>query len=70
MKAKNLVILSSLVQYSLTLNTAMAKEKPQVLDYAIYTMENANEVAAETGFAPLPEEEIQASVDALKALEK
>ena len=27
-------------------------------------------VAAETGFAPLPEEEIQASVDALKALEK
>ena len=52
------------------LNTAMAKEKPQVLDYAIYTMENANEVAAETGFAPLPEEEIQASVDALKALEK
>ena len=52
------------------LNTAMAKEKPQVLDYAIYTMENANKVAAETGFAPLPEEEIQASVDALKALEK
>ena len=52
------------------LNTAMAKEKPQVLDYAIYAMENANEVAAETGFAPLPEEEIQASVDALKALEK
>jgi phosphate transport system substrate-binding protein len=48
----------------------MAKEKPQVLDYAIYTMENANKVAAETGFAPLPEEEIQASVDALKALEK
>ena len=47
----------------------MAKEKPQVLDYAIYTMENANEVAAETGFAPLPEEEIQASVDALNALE-
>ena len=52
------------------LNTAMAKEKPQVLDFAIYAMENANEVAAETGFAPLPEEEIQASVDALKALEK
>ena len=52
------------------LNAGMAKEKPQVLDYAIYTMENANEVAAETGFAPLPEEEVQASVDALKALEK
>ena len=24
------------------LNAGMAKEKPQVLDYAIYTMENAN----------------------------
>ncbi len=50
------------------LNVGMAKEKPQVLDYAIYTMENANAVAAETGFAPLPEEEIKASIDALNAL--
>ncbi|WP_428909123.1 PstS family phosphate ABC transporter substrate-binding protein [Niallia sp. Krafla_26] len=50
------------------LNTGNAKEKPQVLDYAIYTMENAREVAGETGFAPLPEEEIQASLDALNAL--
>ncbi len=46
----------------------MAKEKPQVLDYAIYTMENANTVAAETGFAPLPEEEVKASLDALNGL--
>ncbi len=30
------------------LNVGMAKEKPQVLDYAIYTVENAKEVAAET----------------------
>ena len=50
------------------LNVGMAKEKPQVLDYAIYTMENANAVATETGFAPLPEEEIKASIDALNAL--
>ena len=50
------------------LNVGMAKEKPQVLDYAIYTMENANAVAAETGFAPLPEEEIKASIDALNAI--
>jgi len=50
------------------LNTGMAKEKAQVLDYAIYTMENAKTVAAETGFAPLPDEEIQASIDALNAL--
>lgn len=50
------------------LNVNNAKEKPQVLDYAIYTMENANEVAQETGFAPLPEEEIKAAVDTLNAL--
>jgi phosphate transport system substrate-binding protein len=50
------------------LNVGLAKEKPQVLDYAIYTMENANAVAAETGFAPLPEDEVQASLDALNAL--
>jgi phosphate transport system substrate-binding protein len=50
------------------LNVDMAKEKPQVLDYAIYTMENANDVAAETGFAPLPDEEIKASLDALNGL--
>lgn len=47
------------------LNVNMAKEKPQVLDYAIYTMENAQDVAAKTGFAPLPDEEIQATLDTL-----
>lgn len=50
------------------LNVNNAKEKPQVLDFAIYTMENANEVAQETGFAPLPEEEIKSVVDELNAL--
>ncbi|KKK33184.1 phosphate ABC transporter phosphate-binding protein [Mesobacillus campisalis] len=50
------------------LNVNHAKEKPQVLDYAIYTMENANAVAEETGFAPLPEEEIKTTVDALNNL--
>jgi len=50
------------------LNVNHAKEKPQVLDYAIYSMENANAVAEETGFAPLPEEEIQATVEALNNL--
>jgi phosphate transport system substrate-binding protein len=48
------------------LNLDHAKEKPQVLDYAIYTLENANDVAVVTGFAPLPEEEIQAQADELK----
>lgn len=50
------------------LNVNMAKEKPQVLDYAIYTMNNAAEVAAETGFAPLTEAEIQKAVEELEAL--
>ena len=50
------------------LNTNMAKDKPQVLDYAIYTMENAQDVAAETGFAPLSDKDVQASLDALNEL--
>jgi phosphate transport system substrate-binding protein len=50
------------------LNVDMAKEKPQVLDFAIYTMENAQAVAAETGFAPLPDEDIKAGLDALEGL--
>jgi phosphate transport system substrate-binding protein len=50
------------------LNKNIAKEKPQVLDYAIYTMENAQEVAKETGFAPLSDEDVKATIDALKGL--
>ncbi|MCC3356715.1 PstS family phosphate ABC transporter substrate-binding protein [Bacillus sp. REN16] len=50
------------------LNVNMAKEKAQVLDYAIYTMENAAEIAAETGFAPLPEDVLQKTVGELEAL--
>ncbi|MCM3704514.1 MULTISPECIES: PstS family phosphate ABC transporter substrate-binding protein [Cytobacillus] len=50
------------------LNTNMAKEKPQVLDYAIYTMENAQGIAAETGFAPLSDQDVQASLTALNGL--
>ncbi|MBM7620266.1 phosphate transport system substrate-binding protein [Bacillus tianshenii] len=50
------------------LNVGLAKEKPQVLDYAIYTMQNAQKVASETGFAPLTDEEIQKSVEELEGL--
>lgn len=50
------------------LNEGMAKEKPQVLDFAIYAMKNAGTAAKETGFAPLPEEELQSSVDYLEGL--
>lgn len=52
------------------LNVNHANEKPQVLDYAIYTMKNAADVAAETGFAPLTDEEIQSTVTELEALKK
>ncbi|MDV2885768.1 PstS family phosphate ABC transporter substrate-binding protein [Alkalihalophilus pseudofirmus] len=41
------------------LNVDMAKEKPQVLDFARYVVKNVNEFAGETGFAPLPESEIE-----------
>ncbi|MEH7225370.1 PstS family phosphate ABC transporter substrate-binding protein [Bacillus sp. JJ1566] len=52
------------------LNEGNAQEKPQVLDFAIYAMKNAETVAAETGFAPLPSEELQASVDYLEGLKQ
>jgi phosphate transport system substrate-binding protein len=41
------------------LNVDMAKEKPQVLDFARYVVNNVNEFAGETGFAPLPDNEIE-----------
>ncbi len=52
------------------LNEGMAQEKPQVLDFAIYAMKSAETAAAETGFAPLPAEELQASVDYLEGLKQ
>lgn len=50
------------------LNVNNAKEKPEVLDYATYTMENAQEVAKETGFAPLSDQDVKASLDTLNGL--
>ncbi|MFD1039271.1 PstS family phosphate ABC transporter substrate-binding protein [Virgibacillus byunsanensis] len=50
------------------LNVDMAKEKPQVLDYALYVANHVNEFAGETGFAPLPEAEVQEYVDFLEGL--
>lgn len=51
------------------LNVNKAKENPQVLDYAIYTMENAQDIAEETGFAPLSDEDIQSILGELNELE-
>ncbi|WP_078379694.1 PstS family phosphate ABC transporter substrate-binding protein [Sutcliffiella halmapala] len=50
------------------LNTNLAKEKPQVLDFAIYSMQNAATVASETGFAPLSDAELQQLVKELEEL--
>ncbi|MCM3571891.1 PstS family phosphate ABC transporter substrate-binding protein [Mesobacillus subterraneus] len=52
------------------LNVNNAKEKPQVLDYAIYTMNNAQGVAEETGFAPLADEDVKAVLDTLNGMKK
>lgn len=51
------------------LNVNNAKEKAQVLDYALYVTESANDFAGETGFAPIPEEEAQAQVEEIEALQ-
>lgn len=50
------------------LNVNLAKEKPQVLDFAIYSMKHAAEVASQTGFAPLPDNELKNVVAELEAL--
>lgn len=50
------------------LNVNLAKEKPQVLDYATYMINHINEFAGETGFAPIPDAEIEASLEFLNGL--
>ncbi|RSD27455.1 PstS family phosphate ABC transporter substrate-binding protein [Mesobacillus subterraneus] len=52
------------------LNVNNAKEKGQVLDFAIYTMNNAQEVAKGTGFAPLSDEDVQATLDKLNGMKE
>lgn len=51
------------------LNVNNAKEKAQVLDFAEYALENINSFAGETGFAPIPNEEIQENLEFLQGLE-
>ncbi len=50
------------------LNVKNAKEKPQVLDYAIYAMSNVNTFAGETGFAPIPEAQAKENIEFLNGL--
>lgn len=51
------------------LNVQHAKEKPEVLDYAKYVMEAATQFAGEAGFAPLPQEQYDAYLEQLNAIE-
>lgn len=50
------------------LNVDNAKKQPQVLDYAIYVMNNMNDFAGETGFAPIPEDEAKENLEFLNGL--
>src|SRR5699024_5331504 len=52
------------------LNVNQAKEKPQVLDYALFVANNVNKFAGETGFAPLPHTEIEDYINYLESLKK
>lgn len=49
------------------LNVNNAKDKPEVADYAKYVLENMNNFAGETGFAPIPEEEATSQLEDLQA---
>ncbi|WP_458414249.1 PstS family phosphate ABC transporter substrate-binding protein [Schinkia sp. CFF1] len=50
------------------LNVDYAKEKPQVLDYAKFVVENADDFAGETGFAPMNQETLKGYLDQLNAI--
>ncbi|WP_078595203.1 PstS family phosphate ABC transporter substrate-binding protein [Evansella clarkii] len=45
-----------------------AKEKPQVKAFAEYIFQVANDFAGDTGFAPLPEEELQESLEFIQSI--
>jgi len=52
------------------LKEGVARKEPQVLDFAIYAMKNAGTAAQKSGFAPVPEEELQASAEYLEGLNR
>ncbi|SFL81948.1 phosphate ABC transporter substrate-binding protein, PhoT family (TC 3.A.1.7.1) [Gracilibacillus orientalis] len=51
------------------LNVNNAQEKPEVYDYAVYVGETINDFAGETGFAPIPDEEQQAQLEEIQAIQ-
>lgn len=50
------------------LNVGNAKERPEVLDFAKYVIRESGNVAGETGFAPLPEEELKKTLSELEEI--
>jgi len=46
-----------------------AKEKPEVKDFAKYIFEVADDLAGETGFAPLPESELNSYIEEIEAIQ-
>lgn len=51
------------------LNLDQAKQKQEVHDFALYVMKHINDFAGETGFAPLPEDEVEESIQKLESLQ-
>ena|SRR5699024_611116 len=50
------------------LNVNQANEKPQVVDFAAYVLNNMNDFAGETGFAPIPEDEVAENLSFIESL--
>src|SRR5699024_4133197 len=50
------------------LNVNNANEKPQVVDFAAYVLNNMNDFAGETGFAPIPEDEVAENLSFIESL--
>lgn len=51
------------------LNVNQANEKPQVVDFAAYVLNNMNDFAGETGFAPIPEDEVAENQSFIESLQ-
>lgn len=51
------------------LSVNAAKEKPQVKAFAEYVFTKANDFAGETGFAPLPQSELDANLEVVQAIQ-
>nr|WP_175578055.1 PstS family phosphate ABC transporter substrate-binding protein [Indiicoccus explosivorum] len=49
-------------------NNEALKNKPQVADFTIFTLENAGEAASQVGYVALPEEEYQKQLDEVKSI--